>query len=168
MDNGLGNEFVVVSDTDNLSMATSKIIKGLIKGRLYRFKYRVLNKNGWSPFSDIAGIRTAVVPSTPMPPLLIAATDLQMQLKFFKPVDNGGSEVLTFELYRNDGSGSEPAIKVNSYVSNAMTHILVAANEGMTAGKIYKFYFKATNEVGQSENSIIVDYALVDVPDAPG
>jgi len=71
-----------------------------------------------------------------------------MQLKFFKPTDNGGSELLTFELYRNDGSGSEPLIKVNSYVSNAMTHTLVADTEGMVAGKIYKFFFRAINEVG--------------------
>jgi len=71
MDDGLGNEFIVASDKENLSMATSKVIKGLIKGRLYRFKYRVLNINGWSPFSDIASIRTAIVPSTPMPPQLI-------------------------------------------------------------------------------------------------
>jgi len=78
MDDGVGNEFVVVGDQDNNSMATSKVITGLIKGRLYRFKYRVFNANGWSPFSDIASIRTAVVPSTPMPPELVAATDLQM------------------------------------------------------------------------------------------
>jgi len=168
MDDGLGNEFVLVSDKDNLSMATSTVIQGLAKGRLYRFKYRVFNTNGWSPFSDIASIRTAIVPSTPMPPQLIAATDLEMQLKFFKPVDNGGSELLTFELYRNDGSGSEPLIKVTSYVTNTMSHTLVAATEGMIAGKIYKFFFRAINEVGQSERSIIVDYALVNVPDAPG
>jgi hypothetical protein len=49
-----------------------------------------------------------------------------------------------------------------------MTHTLIATVDGMTAGLVYKFYFRAINEVGQSEDSITVDYALVNVPDAPG
>jgi len=83
-------------------MPTSRVIQGLVKGRLYHLKNRVLNINGWSPFSDISSIRTAIVPSTPMTPQLITATDLEMQLKFFKLVDNGGGELLTFELYMED------------------------------------------------------------------
>lgn len=49
-----------------------------------------------------------------------------------------------------------------------MWHSLVASVEGMTAGKIYSFFYRATNEVGNSENSITVQYALVDIPAAPG
>lgn len=81
--------------------------------------YRVLNLNGWSIYSDIASIRTAIVPSTPMPPQLVGSTALQMDLMFFMPVDNGGSELLTFALFRNNGvTGVEPSIQVASYTSN--------------------------------------------------
>lgn len=40
--------------------------------------------------------------------------------------------------------------------------------DGLTTGTVYKFTFRATNQVGHSEDSNIVLYALVDVPAAPG
>jgi hypothetical protein len=49
-----------------------------------------------------------------------------------------------------------------------MSYTLIAANQGMSQGLVYKFFFKAINEIGASDNSVTVKYALVDVPQAPG
>lgn len=54
------------------------ITDGIVKGLSYRFRYRVLNANGWSEYSDITYIKAAVVPGKPEPPLLISATNTEM------------------------------------------------------------------------------------------
>jgi len=45
-----------------------------------------------------------------------------------------------------------------------MLFTLEKARDGLTTGLIYKFKFRAINEIGNSEDSRIVEYALVDVP----
>lgn len=57
--------------------------------------------------------------------------------------------MLNYVLYRNDGNdANEPTIEVTSYSDNQMTYSLVAANEGMTAGLIYKLMMRAVNSKG--------------------
>lgn len=70
-------------------------------------------------------------------------------------------------LFRNDGTGIEPTIKVQSYTSNLLEHTLVAENDSLVSGQIYRFRLQAVNSVGNSDYSDIVDYALVDVPPKP-
>lgn len=82
-----------VTEESVQTMATSYLKTGLKKATLYKFAYRVRNINGWSDFSDPVLIRTAIAPSKPPPPLLIEATATMMKLRFFMPVDNGGSEI---------------------------------------------------------------------------
>lgn len=48
-----------------------------------------------------------------------------------------------------------------------MSFTVVAVNLGLTVGKIYKFKFRAINYYGNSQDSDVVAYALVDVPAAP-
>jgi hypothetical protein len=62
------------------TLATFKVMRGLTKSRVYRFTYRVMNINGWSPLADIVYIRAAIVPSKTDPPRLIAATSSTMDL----------------------------------------------------------------------------------------
>lgn len=141
---------------------------GLLKSHLYRFAYRVQNINGWSPVSDTVLIRTADVPSKPAPIVLVQATATTMTLQFSTPVDNGGSEITTFELYINDGGlDTLPTVKVASYSTNLMYHTLDVATDGLTTGTVYKLVFRAINEAGNSEDSDISSFALVDVPFAP-
>jgi hypothetical protein len=83
-------------------------------------------------------------------------------------LDNGGSEISLFELYRNDGdTDTELDIQVTSYDTNLLYHTLDLTTDSLTTGVIYKFVFKATNQVGGSEDSNIVEYALCDVPASP-
>jgi len=91
-----------------------------------------------------------------------------MSLEFFKPEDNGGSEISSYELYINDGNdANEPLTKVVSYTDNSMTHTLDVTTDSLTTGLIYKLMFRATNAIGTSEDSASVRYALVDVPVMP-
>jgi hypothetical protein len=80
------------------------LIPDLVKSRVYRLRYRVENVNGWSPYSDITMVKTAVAPGKPPKPVLIEATSTSIHLQFFKPVDNGGDDITQFTLYINDGN----------------------------------------------------------------
>lgn len=104
------------------------------------------------------------MPFKPSAPTLLSATDTSVTLQFYKPTDNGGSEIIEYELYMNDGNSlNEPTTKDASYTSNSLTHTV----SGLSTGLIYKFKFRAINEVGNSEDSDIVQYASVLRPSAP-
>lgn len=45
---------------------------------------------------------------------------------------------------------------------------MTVADDGLTTGLLYKFKFTAINLVGNSEDSDISEFALVDVIEAPG
>lgn len=166
MDSGEGMEPLTPNDQNTLE--SSRVVQGLVKGKLYKFSYRVMNVNGWSSMSDSVYIRAAIVPSKPDAPTLIQATSTSIQLQFYKPTDNGGSEIANFKLFRNNGdSSNEPTTEVLSYTSNLLTHTLTVADDSLTTGLLYKFKFRAINLVGNSEDSNIVEYALVDKIEAP-
>jgi hypothetical protein len=167
-DNGEGGDLLPVTTEEQINLETVRLFTDVVKSKLYKFSYRVQNVNGWSPMSDVVMIRAAIMPSKPMGPLLLEATASEMRLKLFKPEDNGGSEIISFELFRNDGdSKTEPNIKVETYNFNLLEHTLTTVDDGLQTGTIYKFHFRATNDVGESQDSNIVQYALVDVPVAP-
>ena len=91
-----------------------------------------------------------------------------MSLEFFKPEDNGGSEISSYSLYINDGNdANEPTTKVTSYSDNSMTHTLDTTTDSLSSGLIYKIMFRATNVIGTSEDSTTIRYSLVDPPVLP-
>jgi hypothetical protein len=62
------------------------------------------------------------------------------------PTDSGGSPLSVFELFVNDGDDSNDATTpVAGYTASALTATVVASTNSMTAGKIYKFRFRAKN-----------------------
>jgi hypothetical protein len=53
----------------------------------------------------------------------------------FKPTDNGGSEIVMLELFRNDGNTmNEPTIKVESYSQNLLEHTMDIVADGLQTG----------------------------------
>jgi len=88
-----------------------------------------------------------------------------MSLQFYKPNDTGGTEVYQFSLFINDGNDlHDPTTLVTSYTSNSLVHTLnqETTDTYLVPGKIYKFRFRATNVIGNSQLSDIVRYALAD------
>ena len=66
MDDGKAGEFKVIFTTSEVT--TYVVTEGIFRGRNYRFRYRVRNVNGWSPFSDIGFITAFSIPNTPPAP----------------------------------------------------------------------------------------------------
>ena len=81
MDNGQNGDFFSVTggDSQGYSMQrTFTISSNIVKGYIYRFKYRVLNQIGLSDFSDITYILAANVPQKPSTPTYIFSNSSQI------------------------------------------------------------------------------------------
>ena len=173
MDDSLGNFEIVQGFEDSLSLRTAQVFHkseypALVKGKTFAFKTRVANQNGWSEFSDTTYVKVAEVPERPRAPELVQASATEMQLKLFKPEDNGGSDITKLELYINDGDAeTEPSVLVSTYTDNTLSHTLYATADNLEAGTVYKLKLRAYNSVGQSKDSDIIQYALVDAPPKP-
>lgn len=66
MDNGLSGDFFDILNTTELNSYV--VTSGIVRGRNYRFRYRVANVNGWSAYSMIGYITAFSQPSIPPPP----------------------------------------------------------------------------------------------------
>ena len=86
------------------SMETSFIVAdNILKGKIYRFRFRSLNINGWSDYSPVSYIRAATLPERPPAPTFGTATNNLITINLFQSSNAGGSEILYYELYRNKG-----------------------------------------------------------------
>jgi hypothetical protein len=169
MDDGLGGDLVPLTPESPKTIRTERLVEGLMSSRLYKFSYRVANENGWSELSDPVLIRAAVAPGKPPKPELVEATDTTIKLMFAKPEVNGGAEITGFKLFMNDGdSENEPTVEVASYTTNLLSHTLTQETDGLQTGLLYKFVFRATNAVGNSEDSEIAEFACIAPISKPG
>lgn len=139
MDDGIGGDFrsLVGAESQGDSLATDySISAGIQPGGLYRFRYRARNVNGWSGWSSLSYIRAASVPARPPRPLLLSVDATTIRVQLVRASHDGGSAILGYELYRNQGSGTVDFINVTTFAPYAqvMTHTMSVANDGMTTG----------------------------------
>lgn len=115
IDDGLGGGFVTIAGGQvNTHLETSIIIsqsesdggyiKKIKRGLIYRIKYRAQNVNGWSGYSPVAHIQAARIPDAPEPITVITSDSTSITLKFGLCLDNGGSTLLEYTLYRDEGA----------------------------------------------------------------
>ena len=101
MDDGINGAFSSLKTSQQTSIL---IDSNIIKGRTYRFKYRVRNINGWSEYSEISYIDAADKPATPKQIQYVSATTTKMKIKINFSEDNGGSNLTGCELYIDKGN----------------------------------------------------------------
>jgi hypothetical protein len=139
----------------------------VLKNRVYRYKYRARNINGWGDFSDPGYIFAADLPSQPEKPRLISVTSTDMTIELFPPKDTGGSDIISFELWRDQGSPNSAFVLVSSYTGASMTHTLKDTIDSMTTGSIYQLKFRAKNVIGYSPFSQVLRVSLSQKIPAP-
>jgi len=91
MDDGIAGDFNLIFTTSEVSTFVAST--GVVRGRSYRFRYRVSNVNGWSPFSEIGFIRAFSVPSTPQAPAFVSATGTSVTIEMFFSTEDNGSQI---------------------------------------------------------------------------
>ena len=117
----------------------------------------------------MAAIRAAGKPSAPSKPILVASDADSVTLAFDQvSVDNGGSEILSFKLLRDDGDSPASPLLIDSEVAGYDGQASSFQVSGLTAGVVYRFRYYATNAYGDSPGSAILSAAATGLPDAPG
>jgi hypothetical protein len=107
IDNGSGGLYVSISGYDVSTMETTYTIGHLTAGLVYRVRYRVLNYVGWSTYSPTLFALVATVPTAPESPELLSATEISITLGFFESLNNGGSKVTDYQLWMDEGYGTD-------------------------------------------------------------
>ena len=140
----------------------SFLVKRLVPGLSYTARVKARNCLGESPYSPPATYTTqATVPATPDAPLVTAASEAQVSLRWAAPEDNG-SEISGYQVERDDGRGG-PFQFLHHGAGTACT----AA--GLASGLVYRFRVRAENEAGRSQWSAPAQArTAAATPSAPG
>ena len=126
-------------------------------------RYRVRNFVGWSDYSETLFVLCATVPDAPASVDLVSATDSSISLGFHESLFNGGSEIIAYELWMDDGYGTE-FTQVSGYVDDSASHTI---SSGLVSGRIYTFKYRSKNSVGYSDFSVEKRYAVSMPPEKP-
>jgi len=97
-----GNYFRLYTANNVLSLVYFDT--NVLKNRVYRYKYRARNVNGWGDFSAPGYIFAADLPNQPAKPALKSVNKNQMTIECFPPSNTGGSAIIGFELWRDQGA----------------------------------------------------------------
>ena len=166
IDDGHNGEFrfVLGGDRSANTLATSVLLTaagdGIEAGLTYRVRYRAINVIGEGPWSDIAHIRAALLPSAPASPVVTYFDATRIDLALSPTQNDGGTAggaAFQYHLHVNEGAEGTTFHKITGYDGAALAYSLAAGDAigsgGLvfTAGLIYTFKLTAENEVGDSE-----------------
>ena len=115
----------------------------MTKGQVYSYVVRAWNGLGEGVPSRVIAI-PATIPGSPLN-LTASAGNGEVTLNWDSPLDDGGSWVTNYTIYRGTVSGEEVIL----VKANVLTHVDV----GLTNGVTYYYKVAAVNSVGEGPNS---------------
>ena len=120
---------------------TSYTATGLTNGTKYYFVVTAVNGVGESLVSNEASATPATFPGAPTA-LNAAAGNAEVLLTWEAPSNNGGSVVVSYNVYKGTSSGGESLLASTTGTSYAAT--------GLTDGTKYYFEVTALNAIGEA------------------
>lgn len=170
IDDGTGGDFTTVVGvlTDYLRLEYT-IHTGIVKGTLYRLRYRARNAIGWGQYSPVAYVRAANIPAAPLQLSYVSSTTETVTVSIPRSMDNGGSPITGYKLWVDAGDDfSSDFTQVPSYNGQDVEFTSDFDLDGLVTGSTYRLKSQATNEYGDSEFSFEVIVGVgADAP-APG
>jgi hypothetical protein len=122
-------------------------------GALYGFAIKALNVVGSSDLSTLSVIMSATVPDAPSTPLMVSQSETQITISWSPSANDGGSPLINYQLYWSENSFASPAFTVNAdTTSHSFTD-----SDGVVTGQIYSFKVVATNYIGESLPSGVLE-----------
>jgi hypothetical protein len=88
----------------------------------------------------------------------------------FAPEDNGGDNVVQFQLEKDQGvenSDFTVCADIQSDLTSTLERTLTVADDGIEFGKVYSFRFRSKNRVGWSSYTELLRIGIVDQVPAP-
>ena len=113
MDDGTGN-FTNIHGFLTNTLGLDALVKAN-QGVTYGFRYRALNLYGWSAFSPTTFILASAVPTTPLRPAFISASDNNITLRMFPSSNSNGARVSRYILEVDQGETDSEFSAVVSY-----------------------------------------------------
>lgn len=94
----------MIYDGTNIPTVSSHEVKGLTSGYEYQYRVTALNRVGEGLFSPMTAVLVAAtVPERPDPPIFRSVTTSLIGLEITPLTANGGSAVIRYKLYADDG-----------------------------------------------------------------
>ena len=144
-DDGLDGPLLPWFATDEIT-AGHRLDVGVEPGRYYRYKVVARNLAGESESSDVASFLVAGRPNAPS---LIAMTDRSrdsLALGWEVSEQNGGADVVSFTLYRDDGANG-PFFAVYRGPGTNFTDV------NLETGRTYRYRVSSSSRAGESDLS---------------
>ncbi|MCJ2556432.1 MAG: right-handed parallel beta-helix repeat-containing protein [Candidatus Thermoplasmatota archaeon] len=118
---------------------------GLTNGQTYSYRISAKNAIGEGSKSDSVSAVPMAVPGPPIG-LGVSAGNSLVTLTWIPPIDDGGSPVTHYSVYRGTSSGNETYLTTPG-------NILTYEDVGLTNGLTYYYQVTASNVVGEGEIS---------------
>ena len=154
-----------------MTLETSVRVSNLTKGAIYRVRYRASNQIGSGPWGDIAYLRVAQKPQPPTQPIVTYFDNTRISLKLSISSDDGGSGIISYHLFIDEGLFGSMFEEVTDYDGHAQTYSLnvgqVVGSITMAQSKFYTIKYLALNAVGLSQDSTYTYIALARAPQTP-
>ena len=170
MDDGESGDFETILTSPH---ATSAVVDtGLVRGRYYRFRYRVRNVVGFSEYSDVSYIQAVERPVRPQPPQFVSATDESITIHIVESTDPRGVDIESYEIWVDEGddlTSDFRQVTGGGYDGVSPFYTLQTDLDTLgPPGTVYRLKVRAKNEDDvYSEFSDPLVVALGSVPAAP-
>jgi fibronectin type 3 domain-containing protein len=126
----------------------------------YYYSIRAFNSLGNGPMSELVSIRATAPPSPPSD-FWVSPDDTCVHLHWGPPLDNGGSDIVGFRVYR--GTSPRKFVLWREYPSQTFSH----RDFGCLNGKRYYYHVTSFSAVGESAPSATRMAIPFGVPTAP-
>ena len=144
------------------SVALKTTITGLQSGTTYAVQVRAENRQGGGPWSVLTMDTPLGVPAAPAPPTLTSG-DGQLEVSWDEPSDNGGSQIINYQVQYSDDNGSS----WNEWDTLVDSPALQTTISGLQNGTIYQVQVRARNSQGDGPWSALVMGIPLGMPAAP-
>ena len=129
---------------------------------------RIISENFYGDSIDSAAGNGAVIQYVPDAPIslqndLSVTTDTVIRFTWLDGISNGGTPVIDFAVYYDEGAGTDSFVLLDG----AVTDRFYVTSVTLTPGATYRFKVTARNTVGTSLNSATVSILAAKEPDAP-
>ena len=115
--------------------------------------------NGWGSFSPMVSIQAARRPDAPTAIKVKGSDSGSITLSIGACLDNGGSSITTYTLYRDDGTKSAKFMPIFTGLFFGDFKVT-----GLMPGLLYYFKTTASNVIGESDFSPEINFFSASTP----